>query len=82
MRTPGSEATDFRQSLTCLQIIYQTVKTGYWLVHIPATNHCGRRYNRMGGGARFVYVGSLFNTRTRAQHEFCFTSMGAIFKYT
>ena len=25
-------------------------ETGYLLVHIPATAHCGRRYNRMGGG--------------------------------
>ena len=26
------------------------MKTGYLLVHIPATHHCGRRYYRMGGG--------------------------------
>ena len=26
------------------------VKTGYLLVHILATHHCGRRYNRMAGG--------------------------------
>ena len=26
-------------------------------------------------------VGSKINTRTGAQREFCFTSMGAIFKY-
>ena len=49
-RTSFSEAFNFRQSHTCLQKISQTVKTGYLLVHIPATHHCGRRYNRMGGG--------------------------------
>ena len=28
----------------------QTVKSGYFLVHIPATDHCGMRYNVRGGG--------------------------------
>ena len=28
----------------------RAVKTGYLLVHILATHHCGRRYNHMGGG--------------------------------
>ena len=59
------------------------MKTGYLLVHIPATHHCGRRYNRMGGGRDLsvLEVNLLYsNTWTGAQNEFRFTLMGTIFK--
>ena len=49
-QTPWSEASNFRQSHACPQIIFQTVKNGYLLVHIPATHHCRRLCNRMEGG--------------------------------
>ena len=58
-RTPWSEASNFGQSHAGLQIIFQTVKTGYLLVHIPATHHCGRRCNIMGGGGGGLSVSDV-----------------------
>ena len=49
-QTSFSEDFNFHQSLTCLQIKFLTVKTGYLLVQILATHHCGRCFNCMGGG--------------------------------
>ena len=84
-RTSFSEAFNFRQSHTCLQKISQTVKTGYLLVHIPATHHCGGGATISWVGGRGLSVSEVNLTPEpgrRAQHEFRFTSMETIFKYT
>ena len=80
-RTQWSEAINFRQSCTCLQNL-PTRENRLFISsnsrHLPLWE----ALQWHGWGARYVCVGSWFNTRTGAQHEFCFTSMGAIFKYT
>ena len=53
------------------------LKTGFMLVHILATYHSGRRRSRMRQG-QGLSVSEVTSELGPMQHEFCFTSMGAL----